>query len=121
MPIIEDAKKLAERMTGIGRPGELSNLVRERKPATFRFKDDGTVPNHPRWPLIHYRGPVALPNGVDPAAVFERLFERNGWADSWRNGVYNYLHYHNCASRQATWWCCPRAPATSVCPPARTS
>ena len=95
MPIIEDAKKLAERMTGIGRPGELSNLVRERKPATFRFKDDGTVPNHPRWPLIHYRGPVALPNGVDPAAVFERLFERNGWADSWRNGVYNYLHYHS--------------------------
>ena len=95
MPIIEDAKKLAERMTGIGRPGELSNLVRERKPATFRFKDDGTVPNHPRWPLIHYRGPVALPNGVDPAAVFEGLFERNGWADSWRNGVYNYLHYHS--------------------------
>jgi len=95
MPIIEDAKKLAERMTGIGRPGELSNLVRERKPATFRFKDDGTVPNHPRWPLIHYRGPVALPNGVDPAAVFEGLFERNGWADSWRNGVYDYLHYHS--------------------------
>ena len=95
MPIIEDAKKLAERMTGIGRPRELSNLVRERKPATFRFKDDGTVPNHPRWPLIHYRGPVALPNGVDPAAVFEGLFERNGWADSWRNGVYNYLHYHS--------------------------
>ena len=67
----------------------------ERKPATFRFKDDGAVPNHPRWPLIHYRGPVNLPSGVDPAAVFEVLFERNGWADSWRNGVYDYLHYHS--------------------------
>jgi uncharacterized protein YjlB len=97
MPIIEDAKKLAERMTGIGRPKprELTKLVRARKPATFRFKDDGEVPNHPRWPLVHYRGAVELPDGIDPAAIFEDLFECNGWAESWRDGVYDYLHYHS--------------------------
>ena len=97
MPIIEDAKKLAERMTGIARPKgpELAKLVRDRKATTFRFRDDGIVPNHPRWPLIHYRSPVALPKGIDPAAVFEDLFERNGWTDSWRNGVYDYLHFHS--------------------------
>ena len=34
-------------------------------------------------------------NGVtDPAAVFERLFEDNGWGGSWRNGIYDYVHYH---------------------------
>jgi uncharacterized protein YjlB len=97
MPIREDIKKLAERATGVGRPKAraLAGLVRARKPAAFRFKADGSVPNHPRWPLIHYRGAVELPDGIDPAAVFEDLFARNGWQDSWRNGVYDYLHYHS--------------------------
>jgi uncharacterized protein YjlB len=31
----------------------------------------------------------------DPAAVFEDLFESNGWKDSWRNGIYDYLHYYS--------------------------
>ena len=97
MPILEDLKKLAERATGVGRPKgrTLASLTRVRKPATFRFKADGRVPNHPRWPLVHYRGAVVLPDGIDPAAVFEDLFARNGWQDSWRNGVYDYLHYHS--------------------------
>ena len=91
MGILEDAKKLAEKATGIGRPKprDLPALVRQRKATTFRFADDGSVPNHPRWPLVHYRGPVRLTAAFDPAAIFEELFERNGWADSWRNGVYD--------------------------------
>jgi uncharacterized protein YjlB len=32
---------------------------------------------------------------LDPAAVFEDLFEANGWSDSWRDGIYNYAHYHS--------------------------
>jgi uncharacterized protein YjlB len=49
-----------------------------RKPHTVRFKDDGLVPNHPRWPLIIYRGAVDLDERHDPAAVIEDLFEVNG-------------------------------------------
>src|SRR5437588_5989885 len=97
MALIEDAKRLAEKATGLGRPakGRLLALTRPRKPQTFRFKDDGAVPNHPRWSLVHLRSAVRLPTDLDPAAVFEDLFERNGWRDSWRDGVYDYLHYHS--------------------------
>ena len=97
MSLIEDARKLAEKATGWARPGrdELAALVRKREPRLFRFADDGVVPNHPRWPLVIYRNAVSLPKAFDPAAVFEDLFARNGWGDSWRNGVYDYLHYHS--------------------------
>src|SRR5437868_250293 len=97
MSLIEDARKLAEKTTGWRRPErkELTALVRTREPRLFRFEDDGVVPNHPRWPLVVYRNAVKLPEALDPAAVFEGLFAQNGWSDSWRNGVYDYLHYHS--------------------------
>jgi uncharacterized protein YjlB len=98
MALFEDIKKIAERATGWGRPSarDLAALVRARKPHTFRFRDDGVIPNNPRWPLVLYRTPLRLPASLDPAAVFEDLFERNGWDDSWRNGIYDYVHYHSC-------------------------
>ncbi|RWD60975.1 MAG: cupin [Mesorhizobium sp.] len=78
-------------------PGQakLRELVEQREPLTFRFEDDGLVPNHPRWPMIVYPGAVTLPDCVDPASVFEDLFNTNGWGDGWRNGIYDYVHYHS--------------------------
>jgi hypothetical protein len=95
--MLEDVKKIAEKVTGWSRPSRdnLSAFVRERKASTFRFKDDGIIPNHPKWPLVIYRGAVRFTKKVDPAAVFEELFESNGWGDSWRNGIYDYVHYHS--------------------------
>ena len=54
MPILEDLKEYMERATGLRRPGKADapDFVRKRKPHTVRLKDDGLVPNHPRWPLI---------------------------------------------------------------------
>jgi hypothetical protein len=77
MPILEDLKGYAERATGLRRPGrrKTMELARLRKPHTVRFKDDGLVPNHPRWPLVIYRRAVALDDRQDPAAVIEDLFE----------------------------------------------
>ncbi len=94
---MEGVKTIVERMTGRSRPdaAQLATLVRERKANEFRFADDGFIPNHPRWPLIVYRDAVSLPQEFDPAAVFEGLFERHGWGDSWRNGVFDYPHYHS--------------------------
>jgi hypothetical protein len=67
------------------RPDDPRKLLRGRKPHTYRFKDDGLIPNHPKWPLVIYKSAIRLPNSLDPAAVFEGLFESNGWGDSWRD------------------------------------
>jgi uncharacterized protein YjlB len=45
--------------------------------------------------LVLYRGAVSLPVKLDPAAIMEDLFDWNGWGDSWRNGIYDYVHYHS--------------------------
>src|SRR5882757_1818882 len=96
MPILEDAKRTIERATGYGRPdaGDLSLLTQARKPHLLRFKDDGETPNNSRLAMILYRSPVRLPARFDPAAVFEELFASNGWEDSWRDGIYDFLHFH---------------------------
>ena len=60
-----------------------------------RFTDDGLIPNHPKWPLIIYKSAVRLPQCLDPAAVFEELFDSRGWGSSWRDGIYGYVHYHS--------------------------
>ena len=84
MPILEDAKEYVQRATGLRRPGkkEAPELTWIRKPLAVRFKDDGLVPNHPRWPFVIYRGALDLGEGHDPAAVMEDLFEANGWGDT---------------------------------------
>jgi uncharacterized protein YjlB len=61
---------------------------------TYHFADDGTVPNS-RLPLVVYRG--ALPDSGDRAAFCKDMFARNGWPDSWRNGIHPYHHYHSTA------------------------
>ena len=97
MPAMEEAKRLVEKATGLARPlrDRLGELVNSRQAETARFADDGFVPNHPRWPLVIYPGAVRLPDEFDPAAVFEELFAANGWGSSWRNGVFDFTHYHS--------------------------
>ncbi|MER9849076.1 cupin [Mesorhizobium sp. M0106] len=97
MSILQTTKRAVEQVTGAAKPGrrEVADHLRPRKANEFRFSDDGLVPNHPFWPLVVYRGAVKLPEGFDPAAVMEALFEANGWGDSWRNGIYGYVHYHS--------------------------
>jgi uncharacterized protein YjlB len=96
------------------------------------FKDDGDIPNHPRWPLLLY------PRALDPETLarsetaFDELFAKNDWIVRFRAGIYSFIHYHsnahevwasrggmrrcNLAAKQAkqsafkwvTRYCCPR-------------
>jgi uncharacterized protein YjlB len=62
------------------------------EPLSFVFADDGLVPNN-RIPFLVYKGAVDVENG-HPEKTIEGLFGANGWGDMWRNGVYDFPHYH---------------------------
>jgi uncharacterized protein YjlB len=60
------------------------------------LKDDGAIPNNPTLPLLVYQGALQLP-AQNPAAAIEKLLAANKWGGSWRNGIYDFHHYHSTA------------------------
>ena len=63
-------------------------------PEVLRFALSGGMPKHPHLPALLYRGAVAPQAG--PAAQ-ETLFARSGWPPQWRDGVYDFHHFHSAA------------------------
>ena len=61
-------------------------------PLTFVFHDDGLVPNNP-LPFLVYKRAIDVDND-HPEKTIEGLFGAHGWGEMWRNGVFDYLHYH---------------------------
>jgi uncharacterized protein YjlB len=70
----------------------MSVVSEDLEPLTFVFKDDGLVPNNP-MPFLVYKQAIDVAND-HPEKTIEDLFGANGWGDMWRNGIYDYLHYH---------------------------
>jgi uncharacterized protein YjlB len=95
MFILETLKRTLAQVTGRPTLRQARNRVMRRRPSTFSFRDDGRIPNNPTLPFVVYRAAVGVDRDSDPAAVFEQLFAGNGWGDSWRNGIYDYVHYHS--------------------------
>jgi len=97
MPLTDQIKNYAKKLVE-NRPGlsALRSLVRSRKPLAIRFRDDGIVPNNPRFPVLLYRRVIALnARGFDPGTLIDALFETHGWTRSWRDTVYDFVHYHS--------------------------
>jgi len=96
MPIRDQVKNYARKvLEKRPEPDEARAMVRHRRPNAIHFSDDGIVPNHPRWPLLVYRGAVKFSNRYDPASIIDTLFEANGWGRSWRDTIYDFVHYHS--------------------------
>jgi len=57
-------------------------------PETLNFLPGARMPNN-RLPVLVYRGVAAGSGG------FTQLFAGNGWGGGWRNGVFDYDHYHS--------------------------
>ena len=68
-----------------------------KEPVLIRevVKDDGTFPNSP-LPVLIYKKAIDLPEAEDDAAkILEEVFARQHWCNAWRNGIYDYHHYHS--------------------------
>lgn len=49
-----------------------------------------------KYPVLIYKQALQLPKQKNRASVIaQQIFNRNGWSNSWRNGVYNFHHYHS--------------------------
>ena len=64
-------------------------------PKAIQFSDAGAVPNNPRLPVLIYKSAIKLDN--DPPAAVEQTFRKNQWPPQWRNGIYDFHHYHSTA------------------------
>jgi uncharacterized protein YjlB len=65
------------------------------EPETYSFPDDGSIPNNPKLPFLIYRGAIDLKGSPDPEERVESTFAAHGWGEMWRNGIYQYAHYHS--------------------------
>lgn len=70
----------------------MTDVKAKLEPLSIMFADDGLVPNNP-MPFLIYKAAVGVAND-DPEGIIEELFGANGWGDMWRNGIFDYLHYH---------------------------
>jgi len=61
-------------------------------PHAHHFEDDGLIPNNP-MPLLIYKRAIDVAH-ADPAQAIEQRFGGNGWGQMWRNGIFDYTHYH---------------------------
>jgi uncharacterized protein YjlB len=62
----------------------------------YLFKDDGIFPNNVKLEVFHYQGVWELPDN-NAFLVIEEHFRKNQWGNTWRDGVYNFHHYHSTA------------------------
>lgn len=53
----------------------------------------GFVPNNPALPVMIYRRAFGA-SALELAEAMEERFDANGWPSQWRNGIYDFHHYH---------------------------
>jgi uncharacterized protein YjlB len=58
---------------------------------TYRFEDDGVIPNSD-LPVLVY--PKVCP-AKDASTWLEQTFARNGWTNNWHDVVLTYDHFHS--------------------------
>ena len=57
---------------------------------TWTAPPGDTIPNHPRFPVLLYRG-----TGLEDADAARERFSGNGWVGAWVDGVFDFHHFHS--------------------------
>ena len=94
-----DRRRFNSILAGLGLASASSGFaaaMSARDPEILWLSQNGWMPNNEQLPVLLYRN-VIIASGADPAAHFESIFIQNGWPPQWRNGVYDFHHYHSTA------------------------
>jgi uncharacterized protein YjlB len=90
-----DRRQFNAFMVAMGAGMGVRAFAAEVTPEELRLKRNGWMPNNEELPVLLYRG--AFSTSGDTASVMEDAFTANGWPPQWRNGVYDFHHYHSTA------------------------
>lgn len=63
-------------------------------PARISLQPGDGMPNNPALPVLVYRK-VFTAQTADKHKLFQQGFENNGWKGVWKNGLYDYHHFHS--------------------------
>src|SRR4051812_31708376 len=58
--------------------------------------ENSGFPNNSSLPLLVYKGAFYFSEN-DAAKFIEEIFHQNNWKNTWRDGIYDYHHYHSTA------------------------
>lgn len=62
----------------------------------LQLDENGNFPNNTQLPVLLYKNVFEFGKS-HPAELIEKTFSENNWGGSWRNGIYNFQHYHSTA------------------------
>jgi uncharacterized protein YjlB len=93
-----DRRQFTAMLTAVGlsSPDAVFGQRKLEDPETLLLSRNAWVPNNDRLPVLIYHAALDV-SGPDPASRFEQIFARNGWPPQWRNGIYDFHHYHSTA------------------------
>src|SRR4029078_11840381 len=61
----------------------------------YIFKRNKNFPNN-KLPVLIYHEALHLPASKNESSLLiQKIFARNGWRNSWTNGIYDFHHYHS--------------------------
>lgn len=61
---------------------------------SYTIKPNDGFPNNAELPLVLHRHAIKLPTLLRGLYV-RRIFRKNGWTNNWKDGIYEYDHYHS--------------------------
>ena len=73
-----------------------AQINKEAEVKILYLKENGNFPNNPNLQVLIYKNVFEL-SGSEPASIIEKVFAKNNWGSSWRDGIYSFHHYHSTA------------------------